>query len=123
VEGPATLRANFLPDRGPHDLQAADFCCGDRAGIEFGAAATSVERWIDMSFFDRAKQVAGQATGRAKEEIAEVQTRLELDKAYEQLGKTTFGLIDTGELTHEQLAATVDRIRALRAKLSDKPSP
>jgi hypothetical protein len=76
-----------------------------------------------MSFFDRAKQVAGQAAVRAKEELDVIQTRLELDKAYRQLGKTVFGLVDTGELTQPQLTETVERIRALQAQLSDKPTP
>jgi hypothetical protein len=76
-----------------------------------------------VSFFDKAKQVAGQATSKAKEEIADVQTHLELDKAYKELGENTFTLVDAGELAHDQLAATIDRIRTLRAQLSDKPSP
>lgn len=75
-----------------------------------------------MSFFDKAKQAAGQATGRAREEFAEVQTRRDLDKAYKELGETTFTLVDAGEVTHEQLAAAVDRIRTLRAERNDKSS-
>ena len=75
-----------------------------------------------MSFFDRAKQVANQAASKAKEEIGEVQTRRELDKAYAELGQTTFGLVDSGELTNPQLTATVERIRALQAELAAKPA-
>jgi hypothetical protein len=75
-----------------------------------------------MSFFDRAKQVANQAASKAKEELSEVQTRRELDKAFEELGRTTFGLVDSGELTNPQLTATVERIRALQAELRNKPA-
>jgi hypothetical protein len=76
-----------------------------------------------MSFFDRAKQVAGQAAVRAKEELDEIQTRLELDKAYRQLGKAAFGLVDAGELDNPKFTAPVERIRALQAQQSDKPTP
>jgi len=76
-----------------------------------------------MSLFDRAKQVAGQAASKAKEELAEVQTRRELDQAYEDLGKTTLGLVESGELAHSQLAAPIERIKALQAQLNDTPAP
>jgi hypothetical protein len=76
-----------------------------------------------MSFFDRAMQVAGQAAGRAREELDVIQTRLELDKAYRQLGKAAFELVDAGELTRPELTEAAERIRALRAQLSDKPTP
>jgi len=76
-----------------------------------------------MSFFDRAKEVAAQAAGRAKEELDEIQTRLELDKAYRQLGKAAFELVDAGELTQPELTEAAERIRALRAQLNDKPTP
>jgi hypothetical protein len=73
-----------------------------------------------MSLFDRAKQVAGQAASKAKEELEEVQTRRELDQTYEALGKVVFQLVEAGELTHPQLSANVDRIRTLQAQLSAK---
>jgi len=72
-----------------------------------------------MSFFDRAKQVAGQAAGKAREELEEMQTRFELDRAYGELGKATFELVDTGRLTEPELTATVERIRSLRVQLED----
>ena len=75
-----------------------------------------------MSFFDRAKQVAGQAAVRAKEELDVIQTRLELDKAYRQLGKAAFELAQAGELGQPQFAEIVERIRALQAQLDDKPA-
>ena len=73
-----------------------------------------------MSFFDRAKQVAGQAAVKAKEELDVIQTRLELDKAYRQLGKTASQLVGAGELSHPQFTEIVERIRALQAQLDDK---
>jgi hypothetical protein len=50
-----------------------------------------------------AKQVDGQAAGKAKEEFEDVQTRPELDKAYRERGKATFELVDQGELTQPEL--------------------
>ena len=52
-----------------------------------------------MGFLDKAKTAAEQATAKAKEGIGEVQTRRELGQAYDELGKTTFELVDAGELT------------------------
>ena len=73
-----------------------------------------------MSFFDRAKQVAGQTAAKAREELDEMQKRFELDRAYGELGKATFELVDTGELTQPELTATVERIRSLRTQLESK---
>jgi len=75
-----------------------------------------------MSFFNRAKQVAGQAADKAKEGLEEIQTRRELDQSYEELGKAAFDLIESGELTHPQLAATADRIRNIQAQLGNPPT-
>ena len=72
-----------------------------------------------MSFFDRAKQVAGQATTKAKEGLEDVQTRRELDQAYEELGKTVSQLVTAGAITLPELTAPVERIRTLEAKLND----
>ena len=76
-----------------------------------------------MSFFDRAKQVAGQAANKAKEEIGEAQTRRELGQAYDALGKLVFELASTGELTDERLNAEVERIKTLKAKLESESQP
>jgi len=73
-----------------------------------------------MSFFDRAKQVASEATGKAKEELEEFRLRLELDKAYQALGKSAFELIDAGELTQTRFDENAERIRELKAQLAAK---
>ena len=73
-----------------------------------------------MSFFDRAKQVAREATGKAKEELEEFRLRLELDKAYQALGKSAFELIDAGELTQTRFDENAERIRELKAQLAAK---
>jgi hypothetical protein len=73
-----------------------------------------------MSFFDRAKQVAGQAASKAKDELEDAQTRRELSQAYDALGKLAFELVSSGELTDERLNAEVDRIKTLKAKLESE---
>jgi len=70
-----------------------------------------------MGLLDRAKSVAEQATTKAKEGLEEVQTRRDLGQAYGELGKLTFQLVESGELTNERLQPILERIRALEAEL------
>ena len=50
-----------------------------------------------MGFLDKAKAVAEQAVAKTKEGVEDVQTKRELGQAYDELGKATFGLIESGE--------------------------
>ena len=68
-----------------------------------------------MGFLDKAKSAAEQAATRAKEGVEEVQAKRSLAQAYEQLGRTTFELLDAGEISHERLTAQADEIRRLQA--------
>jgi hypothetical protein len=70
-----------------------------------------------MGFLDKAKMAAESATSKAKEGIGEVQTRRELGQAYDELGKLTFELADSGELSNERLDGLVERIRTLKSEL------
>ncbi|MDP8942690.1 MAG: hypothetical protein M3N16_00990 [Actinomycetota bacterium] len=70
-----------------------------------------------MGLLDKAKAAAEQAATKAKEGVADVQTKRELGQAYDELGQATFELVDAGELSHPRLAPTVERIRTLRAQL------
>jgi outer membrane murein-binding lipoprotein Lpp len=75
-----------------------------------------------MSFFDKAKQAAGQAAAKAREGVEDAQQKLELSKAYSDLGKTAFELLESGEISHQSLDATAAQIRMLKAKLADSPA-
>lgn len=75
-----------------------------------------------MGFLDKAKTAAGQATAKAKEGIEEVQTRRELGQAYDELGKITFELVDSGEVGHSRFEGPVERIRSLKAELEKRPA-
>jgi hypothetical protein len=70
-----------------------------------------------MGFLDKAKQAAEQAAAKAKEGVEEVQTKRELSQAYTELGKSTFELVENGEISDPRLDASVEKIRSLQAKL------
>jgi len=75
-----------------------------------------------MSFFDKAKQAANQAVAKTKEGVEDVQQKRELGQAYGELGKTTFELIESGEISHPRFEATVAKIRDLNEKLAADPA-
>jgi hypothetical protein len=75
-----------------------------------------------MGFLDKAKSAAEEAAHRANETIADVQSKRELSKAYQELGQTAFKLTDSGAVSHPELAQQVERIREMEAKLNDRKS-
>jgi hypothetical protein len=70
-----------------------------------------------MSFFNKAKQAAEQAAAKVQEGVEDVQQKRELSQAYGDLGKTTFALIESGELSHSGLDAGAAKVRELNAKI------
>lgn len=72
-----------------------------------------------MSFFNKAKQAAEQAAAKAKEGVEDVQQKRELSQAYGDLGRTAFGLVESGEISHPSLEAAASQIRTLQEKLAD----
>ncbi|HME04185.1 MAG TPA: hypothetical protein VKG38_14285 [Solirubrobacteraceae bacterium] len=70
-----------------------------------------------MGLLDKAIAAADQASTRVKEGVDDVQDRRLLSHAYEQLGQTTYELIQSGELTHAGLTTKTDEIRALHERL------
>jgi hypothetical protein len=72
-----------------------------------------------MGLLDKAKQAAEQAATKAKEGVEDAQTKRELGQAYADLGKTTFQLVENGDLTDPRLDASVAKIRTLTTKLAD----
>ena len=71
-----------------------------------------------MSFFDKAKQKAGQAAAMVQEGVEDVQQQRELTKAQNELGKIAFELHEAGELSHSGLDAAVAKIREVNAKIA-----
>jgi hypothetical protein len=88
-----------------------------------------------VDLFERAKTLADQATARAKEGMEEAKLMLELRRAYDELGKLAFELVESAELENPRLQPVVERIRGLQADLkkrrqgatsadtTDEPSP
>src|SRR5947209_854053 len=58
-----------------------------------------------MGFLDKAKTAADQMATRAKEGVDEVQAKRNLQRAYEDLGRTAFHLIEENEISHPRLSA------------------
>jgi len=71
-----------------------------------------------MGLLDKAKQAAEQAATKAKEGVEDVQTKRELSQAYNDLGKSTYELIGSGEISNPRLDAGAAKIKALTEKLA-----
>jgi hypothetical protein len=72
-----------------------------------------------MSFLDKAKKAAEQAATKAKDEVSELQTKNELVRTYELLGKKAFELVEKGEVSHAEFDSAVAHIRELKGKLDE----
>jgi hypothetical protein len=72
-----------------------------------------------MGFLDKAKAAAEQAASKAKETAGELQTKRELSQAYDELGRKTFELVESGEVSSTTLDPLVERIRTLKAQLDE----
>ena len=72
-----------------------------------------------MSLFNKAKQAAEQAAAKAREGVEDVQQKRELSQAYNELGKTAFELLESGEISNPRLDATAGTIRELNAKIAE----
>ena len=72
-----------------------------------------------MGFLDKAKAAAEQAASKAKETAGELQTKRELSQAYDELGRKTFELVESGEVSSTTLDPLVERIRSLKAQLDE----
>ena len=69
-----------------------------------------------MGFLDKAKSAAETATTKAREGLEDVQAKRELGQAYDELGKLTFDLVESGEITDSRLDDVVARIRRLKSE-------
>ncbi len=71
-----------------------------------------------MGLLDKVKAGAEQAASTAQKQAQTVAAKRELSQAYGDLGKTAFGLVERGEVSHGDLKAGVDHIHELQARLS-----
>ncbi len=75
-----------------------------------------------MSLFNKAKQAAEQAAAKAREGVEDVQQKRELSQAYNELGKTAFELLESGEISSAKLEGAAAKIRDLNEKLAESPA-
>jgi hypothetical protein len=71
-----------------------------------------------VGFLDKAKAAAAEAAAKAKEGVDDVQTKRELGQTYNDLGKTAYELIASGDIAHVRLEAGAEKIRALNEKIA-----
>ena len=69
-----------------------------------------------MGFLDKAKAAAEQAAAKAKEGVDDVQVKRELGQAYGELGKATFELIESGDISNATLDPIAEKIRGLNER-------
>ena len=72
-----------------------------------------------MGFLDKAKAAAEQAASKAKDTAGDLQTKRELSQAYDELGRKTFELVESGQVSGSELEPLVERIRSLKAQLDE----
>jgi hypothetical protein len=69
-----------------------------------------------MGFLDKAKAAAEQAAAKAKEGVDDVQAKRELSQTYNDLGKTAYELIESGDIAHPRLEAAAAKVRTLNER-------
>jgi hypothetical protein len=74
-----------------------------------------------MGFLDKAKAAAEQAAAKAKEGVEDVQTKRDLVQAYGELGKVTYRLVESGELSNPELTTLAEKIRTLETRAPADP--
>jgi hypothetical protein len=65
------------------------------------------------------ESAAEQAASKAKDAAGDVQAKRELGQTYGELGRATFELIESGEVSHATLDPLAEKIRELQAKVAD----
>jgi len=71
----------------------------------------------EMGFVDRAKAAAGTASTKAREGVEDMKAKRELGETYDSLGKLTFDLAESGEISNEKVTPLVEKIKTLKADL------
>jgi hypothetical protein len=75
-----------------------------------------------MGLLDTVKADAEQAVSTVQRQAHILRTKRELSHAYAAFGKTAYGLVERGEVSHIDLAAGVDRIKELQERIASHAS-
>ena len=71
-----------------------------------------------MGFLDKAKAAAETAVAKTKDAAEDVQQKRDLSSTYNELGKATFDLVESGDITNSSLDDLVAKIRDLKEKIA-----
>jgi hypothetical protein len=96
------------------ELRLEWLCLSDRLAAAFGVATGRAE--VAANAGARSSE---QAAARAKEGVEDVQAKRELSQTYNDLGKTAYELIESGEIVHARLETGAAKIRALNLSAAD----
>ena len=72
-----------------------------------------------MGFMDKAKSAAESAASKTREGVEDLKAKRELGETFDSLGKLTFELAESGEISHDKITPLVEKIKALKAELAD----
>lgn len=93
----------------------------DRTPWQIGRPARASQRQTHrgpVTLIENLKTAGQHATAAARESLQEAQLNQELNRAYNELGHTTFELLQQGALTDRRLAPGADCIRELTGRLA-----
>ncbi len=69
-------------------------------------------------FLNRLKDATSTVASKAKEGVEELQLKRDLSQAYGDLGRATADLVDSGAVSHPDLASRVEKINELKQQLA-----
>jgi hypothetical protein len=75
-----------------------------------------------MGLLDTVRADAEQAVSTFQRQAHILRAKRELSHAYTALGKTAYGLVERGEVSHGDLAAGVERIKELQERMASMAS-
>ena len=67
---------------------------------------------------EQAKELGAQAAAKAKDEAKELQLKREIGKEEGELGRKALALLESGAISHPDLAENVEQIQVLKAELA-----
>jgi ABC-type transporter MlaC component len=78
---------------------------------------------MDMSFFDKVKQTATDAADSVKDNVQQAKLKNDIVRAYEDLGRKVFELVDEGKMGATGISRYVKHIKELRTQLDEVDKP
>ena len=73
-------------------------------------------------WMDQLKEATSNVVAKTREGVEDLQQRRELDSTYEDLGRKTAELVESGAISHPDLAPLVEKAKQLEAELAEPPA-